>query len=137
MLDVVVKYLRPGWSVPPLAVGMGIYLPASVNMPIFIGTVLSYLCLRYIKKRHTDPAIQEKEVKATDRRGTLLAAGLIVGESIVGVVMAMVIVASIALGGGESPLALNLQGWDKIGELLGLLLFISFMAILVRQIIKK
>ena len=137
VLDVVVKYLRPGWSVPPLAVGMGIYLPASVNMPIFIGTVLSYLCLRYIKKRHTDPAIQEKEVKATDRRGTLLAAGLIVGESIVGVVMAMVIVASIALGGGESPLALNLQGWDKIGELLGLLLFISFMAILVRQIIKK
>ncbi|PIT12619.1 oligopeptide transporter, OPT family [Snodgrassella alvi] len=137
VLDMVVKRLRPGCSVPPLAVGMGIYLPASVNMPIFIGTVLSYFCMRHVRKRYTDPKTQERELKATDRRGTLLAAGLIVGESIVGVVMAMLIVVSIALGSGEAPLALNLDHWDKIGQVLGLVFFISAIVILVRQIMKK
>lgn len=137
VLDIVIKRLRPGWSMPPLAVGMGIYLPASVNMPIFIGTVLSYFCMRHIKKRYTDPKTQERELKATDRRGTLLVAGLIVGESIVGIVMAMLIVVSIALGLGEAPLALNLDHWGKIGQVLGLVFFISAIVILVRQIMKK
>ncbi|PIT12782.1 OPT family oligopeptide transporter [Snodgrassella alvi] len=137
VLDIVVKRLRPGLSIPPLAVGMGIYLPASVNMPIFIGTVLSYFCMRHIRKRHTDPKIQARELKATDRRGTLLAAGLIVGESIVGVVMAMIIVASIALGEGEAPLALNLHNWDTMSQVLGLVFFVSAIMILVRQILKK
>ncbi|PIT09898.1 oligopeptide transporter, OPT family [Snodgrassella alvi] len=137
ILDIVIKRLRPGWSIPPLAVGMGIYLPASVNMPIFIGTVLSYFCMRHIRKRYTDPKIQERELKATDRRGTLLAAGLIVGESIVGVAMAMIIVASIALGEGEAPLTLNLHNWDKIGQILGLVFFIFSILFLVNRIIKK
>lgn len=137
VLDIVIKRLRPGWSMPPLAVGMGIYLPASVNMPIFIGTVLSYFCMRHIKKRYTDPKTQERELKATDRRGTLLVAGLIVGESIVGIVMAMLIVVSIALGSGEAPLALNLDHWGKIGQILGLVFFIFSILFLVNRIIKK
>lgn len=137
VLDIVIKRLRPGWSIPPLAVGMGIYLPASVNMPIFIGTVLSYFCMRHIRKRYTDPKTQERELKATDRRGTLLAAGLIVGESIIGVAMAMIIVASIALGEGEAPLTLNLHNWDKIGQILGLVFFIFSILFLVNRIIKK
>lgn len=137
ILDLVVKRLRPGWSVPPLAVGMGIYLPASINMPIFIGTLLSFFCMRHIKKRYSDQNERERELKAVDRRGTLLAAGLIVGESIVGVVLAMVIVGSIALGEGESPLAMNLTNWDKTGELLGLGLFIVSILILLRKIMKK
>lgn len=137
ILDLVVKRLRPGWSVPPLAVGMGIYLPASINMPIFIGTLLSFFCMRHIKKRYSDQNECERELKAVDRRGTLLAAGLIVGESIVGVVLAMVIVGSIALGEGESPLAMNLTNWDKTGELLGLGLFIVSILILLRKIMKK
>ena len=137
ILDLVVKRLRPGWSVPPLAVGMGIYLPASINMPIFVGTVLSFFCMRHIKKRYSDQNERERELKAVDRRGTLLAAGLIVGESIVGVVLAMVIVGSIALGEGDSPLAMNLTNWDKTGELLGLGLFIVSIVILLRKIMKK
>ena len=137
ILDLVVKRLRPGWSVPPLAVGMGIYLPASINMPIFVGTVLSFFCMRHIKKRYSDQNERERELKAVDRRGTLLAAGLIVGESIVGVVLAMVIVGSIALGEGDSPLAMNLTNWDKTGELLGLGLFIASILILLRKIMKK
>ncbi|WP_239374857.1 OPT family oligopeptide transporter [Snodgrassella gandavensis] len=137
VLDIVVKRLRPGWSIPPLAVGMGIYLPASVNMPIFIGTVLSYFCMRHIRKRYTDPKIQARELKATDRRGTLLAAGLIVGESIVGVVMAMIIVASIALGEGEAPLALSLHNWDAVGQVLGLAFFVSAIIFLIDRIIRK
>jgi putative OPT family oligopeptide transporter len=137
VVDLFVKYLRPGWSVPPLAVGMGIYLPASVNMPIFIGTVLSYFCMRHIRKRYTDPKIQERELKATDRRGTLLAAGLIVGESIVGVIMAMVIVVFIALGESKAPLALNLHNWDTMSQILGIVCFVLAIIFLINRIIRK
>lgn len=137
ILDIMVKRVRPGCCVPPLAVGMGIYLPAAVNMPIFIGTVLSYFCMRHIKKRYSDPQVQERELKAVDRRGTLLAAGLIVGESIIGVLLAMVIVGSIALGKGESPLTISLSNWKSVADWLGLALFIAAILFLLRKIMKK
>ncbi|MCO6521489.1 MAG: hypothetical protein J6582_10675, partial [Snodgrassella sp.] len=59
------------------------------------------------------------------------------GESIIGVAMAMIIVASIALGEGEAPLALNLHNWDIVSQVLGLIFFVSAIVILVRQIMKK
>ena len=67
---------------PPLAVGMGIYLPPSIQTPLVIGAVLGYLLDKALKGRG------EEEGKAARRRGTLFASGLIVGESIVRVVLA-------------------------------------------------
>ena len=40
------------------------------------------------------------------RRGTLFASGLIVGESLIGVALAGIIVISVTSGGSDSPLAL-------------------------------
>lgn len=137
IIDLVLKKVRPGLSMPPLAVGMGIYLPASVNMPIFLGTLISYFCMRRLKKRHQNPEEQEQILKETDRRGTLMAAGLIVGESIVGVLLAMIIVVSIASGYSDKPLALDLNNWAVPSQILGLLVFVFGIAIIVRQIMKK
>lgn len=136
-IDLMLKKSRPGWSLPPLAVGMGIYLPATVNMPIFIGTLLAYWSVRTIKKRHTDVAEQTAALKAAERRGTLYAAGLIVGESLIGVLLAMVIVVSITAGFGEAPLALHLPDWDVPAQLLGLLGFVTGIVVVARQIAKK
>jgi putative OPT family oligopeptide transporter len=70
--------------IPPLAVGIGIYLPMSATFAVVIGAVLSHWYHRRV--RHAaDP-------ERAERLGTLVASGLIVGESLWGVINAGLIV---------------------------------------------
>ena len=66
--------------VPPLAVGIGIYLPMSATFAVVVGAVLSHW---YDRRARTMPNPERAE-----RLGTLVASGLIVGESLWGVVNA-------------------------------------------------
>ena len=92
-LDAAMGALR--WvRVPPLAVGIGIYLPMSATFAVVVGAVLSELYTRRIRTA-ADPARAE-------RLGTLVASGLIVGESLWGVLNAGLIVGL----SNEAPLAL-------------------------------
>ncbi len=80
---------------PPLAVGIGIYLPMSATAVVIIGAVLSHW---YDRRTRSMPNPERAQ-----RLGTLVASGLIVGESIWGVIVAGLIVflakdAPIALG---------------------------------------
>jgi putative OPT family oligopeptide transporter len=84
------KWMR----LPPLGVCIGIYLPMSASMPVVIGAVLS----EWLRRR----ALKKARPEHAERRGTLVASGLIVGESLVGVALAGAIVAT----GKEAPLAL-------------------------------
>jgi putative OPT family oligopeptide transporter len=105
---------------PPLAVGIGIYLPASTTMPVVIGAVAGWAYNRWARKQ-TNPGL-------ANRMGVLLASGLIVGESLVGVVLAGLIVAS----GNGTPLAVvgdAFQGWSTV---LGGIAFIAVGAWLYR-----
>ncbi|NBI42731.1 oligopeptide transporter, OPT family [[Haemophilus] felis] len=125
------------FALPALAVGMGIYLPPVVNMPIIIGAVLAWLINKhldsYAKRNGKDV---EKVQKAAERNGTLFAAGLIVGESLVGVVLAFIIAASVTSGGSDAPLALTLENWDTAAEILGLMLFVVGAGILTLRVLK-
>jgi putative OPT family oligopeptide transporter len=71
--------------IPPLAVGIGIYLPMSATFAVVVGAVLSHWYSRRIHKAR-DP-------ERAERLGTLVASGLIVGESLWGVINAGLIVA--------------------------------------------
>jgi putative OPT family oligopeptide transporter len=80
--------------IPPLAVGIGIYLPMSATFAVIVGAIIS----RWYEGRSRtmpDPA-------RAQRLGTLVASGLIVGESIWGVINAGLIVAF----SKEAPIAL-------------------------------
>ncbi len=135
VVDTVLRKTSAGkYSLPVLAVGMGIYLPPSINMPIFIGTVLAWWLKHYITKK-SPAAAREKNLKSAERTGTLFAAGLIVGESLIGVIMAFIIAASVTTGGSDAPLALKLENWDTIGQILGLLAFILAMSMLARRVL--
>ena len=114
---------------PTLAVGMGIYLPPAINMPIAIGAIMAAFLKRRIGK-------DEAKQKDAERVGTLFAAGLIVGESLIGVIMALIIALSVTSGGSDSPLALNLDNWGTISEFLGLAFFIGGMLIFIRRVMK-
>jgi uncharacterized oligopeptide transporter (OPT) family protein len=76
----VMKKLR----IPPLAVGIGIYLPMSATAAVIIGAVLAHW---YDRRTSTMPNPDRAQ-----RLGTLVASGLIVGESIWGVINAGLIV---------------------------------------------
>ena len=99
VLDIVLSGASKGRiKLPPLAVGIGFYLPAAVTMMLVVGAVCGWLYDRAVSgTRFADVA---------RRMGVLLASGLIVGESLFGVVYAGIIVAT----RNEAPLALLPEG---------------------------
>ena len=119
VVDQLLKRTTRNLCLPPLAVGMGIYLPPSVQTPLVVGAILGYFLRKHMKAKYG-----EDEAKAGFRRGTLFASGLIVGESIVGVVLAGVIVASVTNGGSEAPLAIVGKDFAGTAEYLGLAVFV-------------
>lgn len=98
--DEVLKARKAGFRMPVLAVAVGIYLPVELAVPIFLGGLLSYLARR---ARGGEAA----------RSGSLLAAGLITGEALLGILVAVVIVAT----GNKAPLALPFSAGSWLGML--------------------
>jgi putative OPT family oligopeptide transporter len=82
-LDTVLGVLKK-LRIPPLAVGIGIYLPMSATFAVVIGAVLSHW--------YDGRARKMPNPERADRLGTLVASGLIVGESLWGVLNAGLIV---------------------------------------------
>lgn len=74
------------FRLPPLAVGLGIYLPAVTTAPAVVGAVAGALYNRWVKGK--------PNADAARRLGVLIASGLIVGESIWGVVYSGIILAA-------------------------------------------
>ena len=133
-VDLVLKKSSGGkLALPVLAVGMGIYLPPSVNMPIVAGAVLAAVLKHIIGKKAEN---REGRLKNAERIGTLFSAGLIVGESLIGVIMAFIIAFSVTNGGSDAPLALNLENWDAAASWLGLAFFVTGMIIFARRVLK-
>jgi putative OPT family oligopeptide transporter len=93
IVDELLRKAKRG-ALPPLAVGMGIYLPMALTLLIPIGAVLGYLYEKWAA-RSTNPEFAQ-------RMGVLLATGLIVGESLFGVIFAGVVAAT----NKDAPLAI-------------------------------
>src|SRR3546814_8212510 len=92
---------------PPLAVGMGIYLPMSLILPTVIGSVVGRFYERWADKRPNPDFAR--------RMGVLTATGLIVGESLWGVVFAGIVAGS----GSDAPLRLGGAGFEPIALVAG------------------
>jgi len=98
--------------IPPLAVGIGIYLPMSATFAVVVGAVLSHW---YDGRARLTPNPDRAE-----RLGTLVASGLIVGESIWGVINAGLIVGL----SSEAPIALVPESF-ALAPWLGLIGFVG------------
>jgi putative OPT family oligopeptide transporter len=131
-IDLLLRRHTRSLSLPPLAVGMGIYLPPSVQTPLVLGAVMGWLLKRHL--RRTQPQEQAQE---SARRGTLFASGLIVGESLIGVLLAGIIVVSVSGGGSEAPLALVGKDFADTAEWLGLAAVAVCQAIFCRVVLRK
>jgi putative OPT family oligopeptide transporter len=85
-LDKFLIHRKVDFRVPVLAAAIGIYLPLEVTAPIFIGGFVAHLIERAVANR--DAATREHAA----RTGMLLGAGLIAGEALMGILMAIPIV---------------------------------------------
>ena len=137
IIDLILTKNTKSLALPPLAVGMGIYLPPTLEIPLVIGSVMGYLIHKSLKARaaRRSPGHEEEDVEACNHRGVLFASGLIVGESLMGVIIALLIVVSVTSGGSENPLALVGKDFQSTADILGLLCFIAMIAIFVRHIL--
>ena len=130
LVDLALKRTTKTLCLPPLAVGMGIYLPPVIQTPLVVGAVLGYFLNRHLRRT----AGPEAEAAGL-RRGTLFASGLIVGESIVGVLLAALIVVSVSSGGGENPLAIAGADFADTAEILGLLVFFVILVLFSKVVL--
>ena len=118
VLDAVLGRFSKSAALPPLAVGLGIYLPTSTTLMIVVGAVVGW----YFDRR----ADRTAKPEATKQLGILLASGMIVGESIIGVVIAAIVVFS----GRGAPLALVGDGFGSAALWLGGAAFVAVNAAL-------
>jgi putative OPT family oligopeptide transporter len=104
--------------VSPLAVGLGIYLPTSVTLIVVVGAVVGWIFDRR--------AAQAADPAARRQLGVLLASGMIVGESLIGVLLAGLVVGS----GNEAPLAVVGAGFATASTWVGGIAFaVSMLAL--------
>lgn len=107
------------YSLPPLAVGMGMYLPVTVTVMVPLGAIIGHFYNRW--------ASHQRNPESAIRMGTLGATGLIVGESLFGVVNAGIIAAA----QGESPLEIFEENmWTT---LVGVVLFAVSVAFIYKR----
>ncbi|HJL85256.1 MAG TPA: oligopeptide transporter, OPT family, partial [Candidatus Marinimicrobia bacterium] len=104
------------FRVPVLAVAVGIYLPIELTVPIFIGGMVAHLT----KQAGADESME--------KRGLLMASGLITGEALMGIMVAV-------------PIFVTAQKnwWPTVGGFswLGPVLFIGVIAWLYRSVMKR
>ena len=137
IVNLILKGTTASLSLPPLAIGMGIYLPPALETPLVVGAVIGYFVNRYLRKRAAKRAgnLADQDVEICNRRGVLFSSGLIVEESIIGVIIAAIIVISVTSGGSEAPLQLVGKGFEDTAEWLGLIVFVAVAIGLVRLVL--
>jgi putative OPT family oligopeptide transporter len=86
IFDLYLKRRKSRWGAPVLAVAVGIYLPLDVSTPILAGGIVAEMVARWHHRRSPggDP-------EKLGQNGMLFAAGLITGEALVGIFIAMCI----------------------------------------------
>jgi putative OPT family oligopeptide transporter len=84
VLDEILKARGAKFRVPVLACAVGIYLPVDLAVPIFFGGLLAHVVERKFGK-NLDEAKREK----LHQKGTLFSAGLITGEALTGIAIAV------------------------------------------------
>ena len=107
MFDFVLSKTTRTLRLPPLAVGLGIYLPTAATLMVSVGAVVGWWF-----DRRADRTAKPEAVK---QLGVLLASGLIVGES----VLAVVFTAAVALTNNPFPIGIMKDSFETPSEILG------------------
>ena len=80
------------WRIPVLAVAVGLYLPFELDSAIMLGGVIAWMVERYQQKNKTSGDEFNAAKQRSNRTGLLFASGLITGEALIGILIAIPIV---------------------------------------------
>ncbi len=87
-IDIVLEKRKSTFRMPVLAVAIGIYLPLELAVPIFAGGVIHWATKKFHKRWNTP----SEQIEKSNRNGLLFASGLITGEALMGILLAIPIV---------------------------------------------
>jgi putative OPT family oligopeptide transporter len=90
LLGVMITLTLECAAVPSLAFAVGVYLPLSTSMPIFLGGMIRWAVDLWLRKRYANRNLTEEQfIAETDKSpGVLMASGYIAGGAIAGIVIA-------------------------------------------------
>ncbi len=97
--DAMLAAKRSKIAIPVMAFAVGVYLPFELNVPIFLGGLISYFITRALRAEN---ASEERRIEV-ERNGLLAAAGFITGEALMGIVIAI----PVAIAGDANVLAMS------------------------------
>lgn len=124
IIDEILKKRGATFRTPVLACAVGIYLPIELSVPVFAGGLVAHLVERYLK-----PGDEEGAREKVHQKGTLFAAGLITGEALMGIFIAIPIVASGSADVLALPGGLHFGGWLGLAMLTGVAVLLYRLAI--------
>lgn len=116
-------------QIPVLPFAVGLYLPIHLSTPIMVGGLIRF----YFDKKKMD---SEKERKQVVEKGILYSSGLIAGEGLVGILLAIFAIIPMGVGGTLGDVIGNALGVN-LGNTGGLVFFAALCATMVLFMVKK
>lgn len=130
IMDEILRKKGSEFRMPVLAVAIGIYLPFELDSAIMLGGLLAWILSRYHKKQGQAKTENHAEAqRASGRAGLLFASGLITGEALVGIVLAI----PIAITGSNKVLALMDKPIGVWPGILGMALVCAYLVHVARK----
>ena len=116
VLDEIQKKRGSSFRFPVLAVAVGVYLPLSLSVPIFIGGLI----VHYVNKASAGASGEVKQKR--ENAGLLIASGLITGEALMGVAISIAAVVLANMGSGL-PAPMSFAGWTGTAVLIAICVY--------------
>ncbi len=134
ILDQILKHKGTEFRTPVLAVAVGIYLPVELSVPIFIGGMIAWGAAKVVRNRARQSGEDEEEAEVqAERKGLLFSSGLITGEALIGIVLAI----PFAIRESTDALRIMPEGYGGLTDFMGAAALILFMVWLYKVAVKK
>ena len=134
ILDKVLEAHGSNFRTPVLAVAVGIYLPLELTVPIFIGGIIAWWAGRKVAARARSEGNDPEKAKTNaERKGLLFSSGLITGEALIGIVLAI----PFAIQESTDALRIVPQSFAPYADWLGGLAAVFFIIWLYRVAVKR
>jgi putative OPT family oligopeptide transporter len=140
LLGVMIAVVLEMCAIPSLAFAVGVYLPISSSLPIFIGGAVRWLVDRRTRDKHAETLSEVELAAESDRSpGVLMASGYIAGGAIAGIGIAF---SAGVLGGFDRDITKTMEAMNPFfggahADLLSVLPFLALMALLFRAGTRK